>query len=160
MPYTLRLATPATRDLVVEALKGAADQRTRVALGAARKVAEAKAAGSDVRSRAVKVTALLAEAGDLSALATELANAPEVPIVATYPTPVVITREQAGEALDVAPAEEPDEEEGTGLSARAEALAALAGLTDAIVDPDAPDVDTHAIAEDEPADDDVAEVLA
>ena len=160
MPYTLTIATPATRALVVEALRGAADQRTRVAKGAARKVAGARAEGRDVRSQAVKVTALLAEADELSELAAELEAAAEV---------VVLSVAQDG-ALEVIPIpepvepllEDPDEDEDPdddGLSPAAHAAAERAGLTAVAVDEDAPDVDTGADPEDDPADTDVEEAL-
>ena len=168
MPYVLRLATPDTRDLVVEALRSAASQRTRVATRAAREVAKAKADRRDVRSQAVKVTALLAEAAELGELADELADATEVAVmsvdqagkITTAPipdptAPARTPREVAEAALEGRDAEEdtpPEDgaEEDDGTSLEAQRLAQLAGLTDAVVDPDAPDVDTGSIREDEP----------
>lgn len=82
MPYTISLATDATRTLVADALDAAGDQRTRVALKAARQVAEDKARSKDVRSQAVKVTALLAEADELKTIAAELRAATEVAVLA------------------------------------------------------------------------------
>lgn len=142
MPYTLTLATPDTRDLVVTALRTAADQRTRVARGAARKVAEAKAARRDVRSQAVKVTDLLAEADVLAELAADLEQQPALPLVVADTT-------ASGEDPAPASAEDPA---GDGLSAAAHRAAALAGLEDALPDPDDPTLDTGATAEDEPDD--------
>lgn len=169
MPYVLRLATPDTRDLVVEALRSAASQRTRVATRAAREVAKAKADRRDVRSQAVKVTALLAEAAELGELADELAAATEVAVMSVdqagkittvpIPDPTAPARtprevaEAALEGLDNEGEDTPPEdgaEEDDGTSLEAQRLAQLAGLTEAVVDPDAPDVDTGSIGEDEP----------
>jgi len=154
MSYTLSIATRETRDLVVESLRAAADQRTRVARGAARQVAAAKAGGTDVRSRSVKVTALLAEAGDLAELADQLEAAEDLVIVstttATAPvTTVAIGRQTAVTKLPGAP-EAPAGTVDDGTSPAAQALAELAGLTPA--DPDAvEDPVTGALPEDEPA---------
>lgn len=155
MSYTLSIATAETRDLVVDALRAAADQRTRVARGAARNVSVAKAAGKDVRSQAVKVTALLAEAGDLAELAEELAATTDLVIVAT--APAVTKTDQAiavaGEVLGVTM--DPTDDDGT--SAAAQAIADLAGLTPS--DPDAvEDPVTGALPEDAPTE--PVEVLA
>lgn len=169
MTYTLRIATQETRDLVVAALRTGADQRTRVAKGAARQVAEAKRGGADVRSRAVKVTALLAEADELTTLAAELEQATDVPVL-TYPGgPITVTRTELGIVggtpvnLDetVAPGVvELRDDAGTvlaavaipgddGTSPAAQAIAELAGLTPS--DPDAvEDPLTGALPEDAP----------
>lgn len=149
MSYTVTIATTATRDLVVEALRSAADQRTRVARQAARTVADAKAAGTDVRSRSVKVTGILAEAGELAALADEVEALPDLVIVSTTPAVVEVT--EGGITTTVAA---PAVDDGT--SPAAQALAELAGLQP--YDPDAPeDPLSGATPEDEPTD--VAEVL-
>lgn len=153
MPYVIRLATTEDRDLVVAALRSAADQRTRVARGAARKVAEAKALKRDVRSQAVKVTDLLAEADVLAELANDLERATELPVV-TPATPEELEAMREQLAGDAAAVVIPTEDDGT--SPQAQALAAAAGLEDAIVEDG---VDTGATAEDEPDADDVAEVL-
>lgn len=87
MTYTLAIATEATRDLVVEALKTAAEQRSRVARGASSKVAEAKAAGKDVRSQAVKVIGVLAEADELYQLAARLEAAEDLLVIAQATMP-------------------------------------------------------------------------
>lgn len=142
MTYTLRIATAETRDLVVAALRTGADQRTRVAKGAARQVAEAKRGGADVRSRAVKVTALLAEADELTTLAAELETAEDLVIVGGIPVNlddavapgVVEVRDDAGAVLATVTLPGDD-----GTSAAAQAIADLAGLTphdpDAVEDP-------------------------
>lgn len=153
MTYTLSIATEETRDLVVDALRAAADQRTRVARGAARQVAAAKAGGTDVRSRSVKVTALLAEAGDLAELAEELAAATEVAVITVaadgaleFP-PAKSTPLDALEAMAAAAVATVGTDDGTSLAAQA--IADLAGLTPH--DPDAPeDPLTGATPEDEP----------
>lgn len=155
MPYVLTIATPEGRDLVVAALRTAADQRTRVARSAAGKVAEQKRAGRDVRSSAVKVTTLLAEADVLVELAAELETLEELAIAIVTPAPQLAavpipdpTREPTAEELaalreqltgDPAPVDD-------GTSPQAQALAAAAGLEDAIVEDG---VDTGAIAEDD-----------
>jgi hypothetical protein len=142
MPYVVTLATQETRDLVVGCLRAAADQRARVARKASSEVAIEKRAGKDVRSSAVKVTTLLAEADDLANLADQLAAAPELPIVSVV-RPTVI--DAATGAPAVVGAGEDD-----GTSPAAQAAAELAGLTPA--DPDAvEDPLTGALPEDEPA---------
>lgn len=159
MTYLLSIATPEGRDLVVTALRQASDQRTRVARGAARKVAEAKAAKRDVRSQAVKVTDLLAEADVLAELATELERTEELvilhtsgPGVTAIPIPEPPTRGAAG-ALPLDDEEDPEDD---GLSAAAHRAAELAGLEDTVIDPDDPTLDTGATAEDD--EDEPAEV--
>lgn len=157
MPYTVSLATVEDRDLVVTALRSAADQRTRVARGAARKVAEAKALKRDVRSQAVKVTDLLAEADVLAELAIELEAATDVPVVRPVADLGGIVGEEELAALREQLTGEPAAPvEDDGTSPQAQALAAAAGLEDAIIEDG---VDTGATAEDEPAGDDVEEVL-
>lgn len=147
MPYVVQLATKETRDLVVGCLRAAADQRARVARKASAEVAVEKRAGKDVRSSAVKVTTLLAEADDLANLADQLAAAPELPIVTSTRAPVVDAATGAPAALAVVGAPEDDD----GTSPEAQALAELAGLTPA--DPDAvEDPLTGALPEDEPTD--------
>lgn len=153
--YALRIATDETRELVVDALRSAADQRTRVARAAAGKVADEKRAGKDVRSSAVRVTTLLAEADQLATIADELAAAEALPVLAP------VTEEQLAEARaqlagDATATVVPDPPEDDGTSPEAQALAAAAGLTDAIVEDG---VDTGATAEDEP-DGDVEDVLS
>ena len=165
MSYTLAIATDATRDLVVDALKGAADQRTRVASAAALTVANNKLEGRDVRSASVKVTSLLAQAAQLGQLATELAAQEAVAVVHRFPHPVTITKAEAGVALT--PLEEHAIEvnaDGTtddldealidtlddGLSDAAHAAAELAGLTNApLLDEEDPTLDTGATREDD-----------
>lgn len=154
MTYVLRLATEETRDLVVTSLRAAADQRTRVARGAAGQVAEERRAGRDVRTKAVKVTALLAEADTLAKVADELATAEAVHVVERAITPpgafpgdpaVDLTRLEDPTPLDVAATSLGDD----GTSAAAQRIAALAGLTPA--DPDAvEDPLTGALPEDTP----------
>lgn len=162
MTYVLRLATDEDRALVVTALRTGADQRTRVALGASRKVAEAKRAGTDVRSQAVKVTNLLAEADVLATLASELEAAEALPVLSQ------VTDLDAGVTVLADLGEGPVVETttdgkvttvpaGDGTSKAAQALAAAAGLKDAIILEDG--VDTGAIAEDDPDGDDVEDVL-
>lgn len=139
MPYRLTIATPEGRDLVVGALRAAADQRTRVARQAAGAVAATKAAGRDVRSSAVKVVALLAEADVLDNLAGELEQLDEVAIVsATEDVPI-----------PDATIEPADDEADDGLSVEAQAAAEAAGLKP--YDPDEPeDPLTGATSEDDP----------
>lgn len=147
MPYLVQLASPETRDLVVACLRAAADQRARVARKASAEVALEKRAGKDVRSSAVKVTTLLAEADDLANLADQLAAAEELPIVTTSDRPSIVDA-ATGVALTVVPAPGDD---GDGTSPEAQAIAELAGLTPA--DPDAvEDPVTGALPEDEPTD--------
>lgn len=144
MPYVVQLATRETRDLVVGCLRTAADQRARVARKASSEVAAEKRAGKDVRSSAVKVTALLAEADELAKLADELAAAEDLPIVTSTRPPVV---EAATGAPVLAVVGDPGDDDGT--SPEAQAVAELAGLTPA--DPDAvEDPETGALPEDEP----------
>lgn len=151
MSYTLTIATDADRTLVVEAIRAAAEQRTRVARGAAGNVQLAKAAGQDVRAKAVRVTLLLAEADRLSKLATELEDAPLITVV----TPTSNTAASNDSGTTVAVTEggmttvvaAPAVDDGT--SSAAQALAELAGLRAA--DPDAvEDPLTGAVPEDEP----------
>lgn len=145
MPYLVQLASPETRDLVVGCLRAAADQRARVARKASSEVAIDKRAGKDVRSSAVKVTTLLAEADDLANLADQLAAAEELPIVSHVRTlPSVVDAATGSPVPAVA-------ETGDGTSPEAQAIAELAGLTPA--DPDAvEDPVTGALPEDEPTD--------
>lgn len=184
MSYTLRLLTEEARDLVVEALRAESDKRTRVARGAAQHVAADKAAGvKDVRSGAVRVAMLLAEAGTLADLADELAATEDVPVVGRGI--VALTDLKAGQSVavdgaghvtaadavlaaveagkvDLTPLEDLIEQEGDdGLSPAAHAAMAQADAfaEEYLEDPDGTDVDTHAIGEDEPADDEVEEVL-
>lgn len=143
MTYVLRLADDDTRALVVASLRAAADQRTRVARGAAGKVAEDKRAGRDVRAQAVKVTVLLAEADTLARVADQLAAAEDLPIVEHT---VTDTLEALAGVPDALAALEAGDD---GTSAAAQHLAALAGLTPA--DPDAvEDPETGALPEDNP----------
>lgn len=153
MPYVLTIATPETRDLVVDSLRRAADQRTRVARQAAGKVAADKRTGRDVRSAAVRVTALLAEADELVDVAEQLAALEELAIVTTAPTLTAVPIPEPG--VDLTPLEDPTPldvaamavgQTDDGTSPEAQALAAAAGLEDAIVEDG---VDTGAIAEDE-----------
>lgn len=149
--YSLRLATEATRDLVVDALRAEADKRTRVAQGAAQHVASDRRSGKDVRSASVRVTALLAEAGELADLADELAaHVGTLPVISPDP-PALMTAEELATNLGVPLAEVlPDPDSDDGLSEAAHRAAELAGLEDAFVDPDGEDVETGATAEDEP----------
>ena len=147
MPFLVQLASPETRDLVVACLRAAADQRARVARKASANFALEKRAGKDVRSSAVKVTTLLAEADDLANLADQLAAAEELPIVTTTDRPTIVDA-ATGVALIARPA---GGGAGDGTSPEAQALAELAGLTPA--DPDAvEDSVTGALPEDEPTD--------
>lgn len=169
--YRLTLATEATRDLVVEALRAEASRRSRVATKASLTVAEDKLAKRDVRSAAVRVTGLLAEAAQLGQLADELAAAEALPIVDRVPPLAVakpelevdLTKLDDPTPLDVAAAmlgvdagtgepvleEDPDDD---GLSPAAHAIAELAGLDDALLDEDDPTLDTGATAEDDEPD--------
>jgi hypothetical protein len=172
MTYTLRLATEATRDLVVEALRAEASKRTRVASKASLSVAEDRLAKRDVRSASVRVTALLAEAAQLGALADELALAEALPVMSaavveasrapsgTIPADggVDLSKLDDPTPLDVAAGMLGVWPDDDGLSEAAHRAAELAGLEDAFVDPDGEDVETGATAEDEPGDD-VAEAL-
>lgn len=142
MTYVLTLATEADRDLVVDALKSAGDQRTRVARQASRKVAMDKRAGKDVRSAAVRVTAMLAEADALIDLASSLAAQDEIPVV-RYTTTDFIRDVIKG---DLTPTEAPDDD---GTSAAAQHLAALAGLDQDLPDEDADDIESGALTEDD-----------
>lgn len=145
MPYVVQLATQETRDLVVGCLRAASDQRARVARKASSEVAAEKRAGKDVRSSAVKVTALLAEADELAQLADQIANAPELPVITQTRPPIVDAA--TGAALPTVVGATGDD----GTSPEAQALAELAGLTPA--DPDAvEDPVTGALPEDEPTD--------
>lgn len=63
------------RDLLVESLRAAADQRRRAAMRAASELADAKADGADIRSRAVKLVDVLAAADTLTIYADQLAIA-------------------------------------------------------------------------------------
>lgn len=177
MTYTLRLLTAASRDLVVDAMRAEAAKRTRVASGAALALAEDRAARKDVRAASVRVTDLLAEAGRLDQLADELAAAEDVPVVAGPVPPLAV--EQPADAvvltgleehvieatadgdLDGIDAQLADELGDDGLSAEAHAAMAAAEefAEQYLADPDGEDVDTNAIGEDEPGDDDVEEVL-
>lgn len=173
MTYTLRLLTVESRDLVVEALLAESDKRTRVAQGAAQHVAADKQAGvKDVRSSAVRVAMLLAEAGQLADLARELRAAEDVPVY-TMPGHISLTEEQIAATLpdsvvvnvqrdevpggpwtdpavtvvvDTPPDPDPEDD---GLSPAAQALAALAGLDDAKLDEDDPTLATNATVEDD-----------
>ena len=173
MSYTLRILTEDSRDLVVEALRAEAAKRTRVAQGAALALAEDRAARKDVRAASVRITDLLAEAGRLDQLADELAAAEDVPVVTAADilgahanaslTPLeehIVEATAAGDLddVDTALAGELGDD---GLSAAAHAAMAQADqFAEAYLsDPDGDDVDTHAIGEDEPADDEVEEVL-
>lgn len=163
MTYTLHLATPETRDLVVEALRSAASQRTRVAQRAAVEVAADKAARQDVRTRSVRLVELLAAAGQLEALADELETAQAVPVLAERAPWDVFDVARAEHEVRLDGLEDPTPldvaagGDGTGLSAEAQHVAELAGLKP--YDPDAPEApDTGAIPEDVPAPDDVADV--
>lgn len=163
MTYVLALATEATRDLVVAALTTAGEQRTRVALKAAAAVAELAKARKDVRSRAVKVTALLADAAELGDLAATLkaatplvehrGPAPDLPTPAPVDVDSLRTlltgEEPTAEDPDVPP--DPDDDDGT--SPEAQRLAALAGLEPAVEDPL-----TGSIPEDEPTDAELGDV--
>lgn len=181
MTYVLRIATDETRDLVVEALRAEADKRTRVASAASLTVARDKATGKDVRSASVKVTALLAEAANLDALATELANTEALPVVTTSAadaileavesgkvtvpvepakplTPLEVARAAAEAALDAADddeVEQPDED--LDADEVAEPTTTDEDLETPFVDPEAADVETGATLEDEPTE--VEEVI-
>lgn len=150
MPYTLTVATPEDRDLVVAALRGAANQRLRVARTAGGEVAREKRQGADVRSAAVRVTMLLAEADALETIAADLEAAEESTVVRVAQDgslevpPTVETIESLRAQLSG------DEDDGTSLEAQA--LAELAGLTAA--DPDAVEDELGRLPEDL----DVAEV--
>lgn len=170
MTYTLSLLTAASRDLVVEALRAEADKRTRVAQGAALALAPDRAARKDVRAASVRVTDLLAEAGTLDQLATELAAAQDVPLI-TGPDATRLVVEQPAHAVTLTGLEEHAVEaaastEGLldpidtalveelgddGLSDAAHAAMAEAEkfAEEHLDDPDGPDVDTLAIREDE-----------
>lgn len=168
--YRLTLATEATRDLVVTALRAAADVRTRVAVKASLTVAEDKLAKRDVRSAAVRVTGLLAEAAQLGALADELATAEAIPVVTVGTIPdedldklVDLTRLDDPTPLDVAAGAigldaatgEPiveDDPDDDGLSAAAHAAAELAGLEEVLTDEEDPTLDTGATVEDDEPD--------
>lgn len=157
MTYRLTILTDYDRDLVVESLRSSADQRVRVARKASTSVADDKRAGKDVRSAAVKLTALLAEADVLEGLATELAAAPEVNLLADVPLVVAGAAIAAGERLEVQgipidPADIVDD----GTSKAAQELAALAGLEAAII---VEDPLTGALPEDEPAADQIEEAI-
>lgn len=148
MPYVVHIATKETRDLVVGALRAASDQRARVARKASSEVAADKRAGKDVRSSAVKVTTLLAEADELAQLADQIATAEQLPIVTTQ-TRAPIVDAATGATLPVVVGATGETDDGT--SPEAQALAELAGLTPA--DPDAvEDPLTGALPEDEPTD--------
>lgn len=168
MTYTLSVATQEGRDLVVEALRQAARQRTTVARKAAVKVAEDKRAGTrDVRPASVKVTALLAEAGTLEELADELATATDVAIVTVdaagrleVPAPrdaeAVVAEQERITGLDrqTIAALHPAADDGTSVAAQL--AAERAGLKP--YDPDEPeDPLTGATSEDDPVE--VEEVL-
>lgn len=168
--YTLRLATEATRDLVVEALRAEAGKRTRVAVKASLSVAADRLERKDVRSASVRVTALLAEAAQLGALADELAAAEAMPVLTMHPSASAMVEDLKGLDLEDAavilgvPLDAPDPDEDTvddGLSDAAHAAMAAAEefAEEYLADPDGTDVDTHALGEDEPDTDDVVEVL-
>jgi len=185
MTYTLRLLTAESRDLVVEALRAEASKRTRVASKASLAVAADKVLKRDVRSASVRVTALLAEAAQLEQLADELAAAQDVPVVTGPVPPLAVTDpDLAVRVTDVDPAATLTPLEEHAIEATAEgdlddvgalvdelgddglSPAAHAAMAQAeeyaeayLADPDGADVDTNAIGEDEPGDDDVEEVL-
>jgi len=172
MSYTLRILTEDSRDLVVEALRAEAAKRTRVAQGAALALAEDRAARKDVRAASVRITDLLAEAGRLDQLADELAAAEDVPVVNMPPDPALrsatltpleehIVEATADGDLDDVDTALAGELGDDGLSDAAHAAMAQADefAERYLADPDGADVDTHAIGEDEPADDEVEEVL-
>ena len=167
MTYTLRILTEDARDLVVAAMRAEAAKRTRVAQGAALALAEERALKRDVRSSAVKVADLLAEAGRLDQLADELANTPDVPVVSGPVPPMAVT--DPANAVVLTDLEEHLVEAaatGTDLDAVDSALADEAGdgLSDAAhaamrraeqfaeehLDPDGADVVTNALVEDDP----------
>lgn len=149
MPYTLSIATPEARDLVVAALREAADKRSRVARTAGRGLAIEKRGGKDVRSGAVRVAMILGEAGDLEALAEELASAANLPILERLTNATIAIPDPADEADPLTPADLGQLAGDDGTSLEAQALAALAGLSPS--DPDAvEDPLTNALPEDEP----------
>lgn len=165
MSYTLRLATEATRDLVVEALRAEAGKRTRVAVKASLTVAEDKIAKRDVRSASVRVTALLAEAAQLGQLADELAAAEAIPVIDLSklddPTPLDVAAAKIGAdyvaSVGVSAPSVADEEaaldDGLSDAARAAMAQAEEYAEQYLADPDGEDVETGATAEDEPGDD-------
>lgn len=69
---TLLVVDADTVPLVVEALTAGADTRTRAAAAASAQVEKDRRHGTDVRSRAVRVVTMLAEAQQLRALAGKL----------------------------------------------------------------------------------------
>lgn len=75
------------RDLVVGALRQAADTRKRAATKAALEVAASKAAGNDARASAVKVVNVLADAARLEAYANALDEATPAPSSPPPPAP-------------------------------------------------------------------------
>lgn len=135
MPFLLTLATDDDRRVVVDSLRSASDQRTRVARRLAADVSADKRAGKDARSAAMKVAGLLDEANTLAQAADQLAGATNL-LMIEHTTPpnseqpsVHVTTEN--------PDDDPDDD---GTSPAAQAVADLAGLTDnPEADPDAED---------------------
>lgn len=134
--YHIVLVNVDDRDLVVEALRGAADQRQRVATKAAAEVLDEKRAnGKDPRTASVRIVTMLAEAANLTVYADglEAANitpARQEPGMVPPPTD---TPEQGAQALDPTAAAERAvvvHVGADGLSEAAHRLADLAGLED------------------------------
>lgn len=144
MPYTLTVANEDRRDTVVDALRRAADLKTKVARKAAGDLADDKSGGKDVRGPAVRVAMLLAEADYLTRAADAFADAPETGGVLPLPVttdadgktilgaPATVDASQVAAAMgvtdaDVAAAVAAAGDDGT--SPEAQRIAALAGLT-------------------------------
>jgi hypothetical protein len=173
MPYVLTIATPATRTLVVEAMRARADTLARAATRASADLELERAAGKDVRSRAVKLVTMLAQARDLENLAGELEALEELALVEASaagvtavpipePVPLTVGADEPGAITAVEAAallEErrlelvPPPADDDGLSAAAHALADAAGLEPTVLEDD-----LGALPEDEPTD--VVDVLA
>lgn len=132
MPYTLTVANEERRDVVVDALRTAAERRTKVATMAAGNLAEDKAAGKikDARGPAVRVAMLLAEANYLTTAADELAAAKEgAGLLVAGPSiaaPAVVEAPPGVDPAVLAAAMAAAGDDGT--SPEAQRIAALAGL--------------------------------
>lgn len=171
------LLDPDAVELVADALRRQADTVRRAATRAATEVdAEQRAGKRDIRSQAVTITRLLADAGrlDAAALAVEAAvpggtiiEAPELAAArqtappAPHPLPAPRAVVEAGEAVQAMRV-------GGGPLVRspAEALAESAGLLRELgltvgpddIDPDLDDAADGATAEDRPTPDELAEL--
>ncbi|MDE0778923.1 MAG: hypothetical protein OSB43_21790 [Nocardioides sp.] len=79
MTYSISIDTEQTRDLVVSALQSVRDHSIAEALSGSSDIAQARRAGEDPRTAALRITLLLSEANEIGAVAQALAEAPAIP---------------------------------------------------------------------------------